>query len=138
MEPDARYSLVGTAVLVLLAALAAGVVWLAAAGNNRDTRLFRVHFVKQSLEGLDVRSDVRMKGIRVGDVKSLSFSRQSTGTVEVTLAVDPRAPVLQSTLIDGLPWGDRAAAQAQLTYQHPVRVAIRATALLPPKSGVPS
>ena len=97
MEPDARYSLVGTAVLVLLAALAAGIVWLAAAGNDSDTHLFRVHFVKQSLEGLDVRSDVRMKGIRVGDVKSLSFSRHSTGTVEVTLAVDPRAPVLQST-----------------------------------------
>jgi phospholipid/cholesterol/gamma-HCH transport system substrate-binding protein len=97
MEPDARYSLVGTAVLVLLAALAAGIVWLAAAGDDRDMRLFRVHFVKQSLEGLDVRSDVRMKGIRVGDVRTLSFSRRSTGTVEVTLAVDRRAPVLQST-----------------------------------------
>ena len=97
MEPDARYSLVGTAVLVLLAALAAGIVWLAASGNNRDMRVYRVHFVKQSLEGLDVRSDVRMKGIRVGDVKSLSFSRHSNGTVEVLLAIDPRAPVLQST-----------------------------------------
>ncbi|HUP07991.1 MAG TPA: MlaD family protein [Caldimonas sp.] len=97
MEPDARYSLVGTAVLVLIAVLAAGIVWLAASGNDRDSRVYDVRFVKQSLEGLAVRSDVRMKGIRVGEVKSLSFSRHSTGTVEATLAVDPRAPVLQST-----------------------------------------
>ncbi len=47
------------------------------------------------------------------------------------------APVLVNVLIDGLPWGDRAAAQAQLTYQHPVRVAIRAAALLPPAGGAP-
>ena len=97
MEPEARYSLVGTVVLMLLAALAAGIVWLAASGNQRDTRPFRVYFAKQSLEGLDVRSDVRMKGIRVGEVTSLSFSRDRAGTVEVGLAVDPTAPVLQST-----------------------------------------
>jgi hypothetical protein len=47
------------------------------------------------------------------------------------------AIVLQGITIDGLSWGDRGAAQAQLTYQHPVRVAIRATALLPPPQGAP-
>lgn len=42
------------------------------------------------------------------------------------------APVLQSGLINGVRWGDSAAIQAELTYQHPVRVAIRALDLLPP------
>jgi phospholipid/cholesterol/gamma-HCH transport system substrate-binding protein len=97
MEPEARYSLVGAVVLALGAALAAGVVWLAASGNQRDMRPYHVNFAKQSLEGLDVRSDVRMKGIRVGEVKSLAFSRDHAGTVEVVLAVEPTAPVLQST-----------------------------------------
>jgi phospholipid/cholesterol/gamma-HCH transport system substrate-binding protein len=97
MEPEARYSLVGAVVLALVAALAAGVMWLAASGNQRDLRSYQVYFMKQSLEGLDVRSDVRMKGIRVGEVKSLGFARGRAGTVEVVLGVDPTAPVLQST-----------------------------------------
>jgi phospholipid/cholesterol/gamma-HCH transport system substrate-binding protein len=38
-----------------------------------------------------------MKGIRVGEVKSLAFARDHAGAVEVVLAVEPTAPVLQST-----------------------------------------
>ena len=42
-------------------------------------------------------------------------------------------PKLRGVSIDGMTWGDSAAAQAHLTYQHPVRVAIRAADLMPPK-----
>lgn len=42
------------------------------------------------------------------------------------------APMLQGLTIDALAWGQHAAGQAHLTYQHPVRVAIRALDLLPP------
>jgi hypothetical protein len=41
-------------------------------------------------------------------------------------------PVLSGKLVDGLTWGASAAVQAHLTYQHPVRVAIRAAEMLPP------
>ena len=53
-------------------------------------------------------------------------------TTETDFAIaDPQ--VLRGRLIDGMGWGANAAGQAQLTYQHPVRVAIRAADLLPPK-----
>jgi hypothetical protein len=42
-------------------------------------------------------------------------------------------PALHGKLVDGMTWGDSAAVQAHLTYQHPVRVAIRAADLLPPE-----
>ena len=42
-------------------------------------------------------------------------------------------PKLQGVKIDGLDWGASAAVQAHMTYQHPVRVAIRAADLMPPK-----
>ena len=42
-------------------------------------------------------------------------------------------PTLHGKLVDGMTWGDSAAVQAHLTYQHPVRVAIRAADLMPPK-----
>jgi hypothetical protein len=42
-------------------------------------------------------------------------------------------PLLRGHLIDGsLTWGNNSGVQAHLTYQHPVRVAIRAQDLLPP------
>jgi hypothetical protein len=40
---------------------------------------------------------------------------------------------LRNLQIDGSAWGANAAVQAQLTYQHKVRVAIRAADLLPPE-----
>jgi phospholipid/cholesterol/gamma-HCH transport system substrate-binding protein len=97
MEPEARYTLVGTAVVVLLAALAAAIVWLAASRNATTALPYKVYFARQSLEGLEVRSDVRMKGIRVGAVSGFTFSRERKGTVEVALAINPGTPVLEST-----------------------------------------
>lgn len=41
-------------------------------------------------------------------------------------------PKLRGLSIDGMTWGDSAAVQARMTYQHPVRVAIRAADLMPP------
>ncbi len=41
-------------------------------------------------------------------------------------------PTLRGHRIEGLTWGANAAVQAHLTYQHPVRVAIRAADMLPP------
>jgi len=97
MEPKARYTLVGTIVLVLVAAIAASIVWLTAARSTHERVSYKVYFARQSLEGLEVRSDVRMRGIRVGSVKSFRFSTERPGTVEVTFGVDTGTPVLQST-----------------------------------------
>lgn len=51
----------------------------------------------------------------------------------------PIAPADPATLrgvsLGGVTWGASAAVQAHLTYQRPVRVAIRAAELLPPPSG---
>ena len=97
MEPEARYTLVGTSVLILLALATAAVVWLVATREGADVRGYKIYFAKQSLEGLEVRSDVKMKGIRVGSVTGFPFSSKRPGTVEVTVGIDPGAPVLQST-----------------------------------------
>ena len=97
MEPEARYTLVGTSVLILLALLTAAVVWLVASGQGKDVQTYKIYFAKQSLEGLQNRSDVKMRGIRVGTVTHISFSTRRQGTVEVTLTVAPTTPVREST-----------------------------------------
>jgi phospholipid/cholesterol/gamma-HCH transport system substrate-binding protein len=97
MEPKARYALVGTIVLALLAAVTASIVWLTATRSTREQVPYKVYFTHQSLEGLEVRSDVRMRGIRVGSVRAFRFSPDRPGTVEVQIGVDTGTPVLQST-----------------------------------------
>jgi len=97
MEPEAKYTLVGSAVLVLLALVAATVVWLASASRATDVQRYTIYFARQSLEGLQERSDVRMKGIRVGAVTGFSFAPDRPGTVRVVIGIDPTAPVKEST-----------------------------------------
>lgn len=97
MEPEAKYTLVGTVVMVLLALIAGAVVWLKSTGGQRDDMPYKIYFARQSLEGLQIRSDVKMKGIKVGSVTSFRISARRPGTVEVMIRVDESAPVLQST-----------------------------------------
>ena len=97
MEPEAKYTLVGASVLVLLAMLVAAVAWLASASRGTDVQRYKIYFTRQSLEGLQVRSDVRMRGIRVGAVTGFSFAADRPGTVEVGIGIDPATPVRDST-----------------------------------------
>ena len=97
MEPQARYSVVGVSVLLLLAALLLALGWLLGSGNGKETRRYTLYFSHQSLDGLDTHGDVRMKGIRIGSVTSFSFSTRRSGSVEVSIQVDADAPVREST-----------------------------------------
>jgi phospholipid/cholesterol/gamma-HCH transport system substrate-binding protein len=100
MEPEAKYTLVGTAVLVLLALIAVAVVWLKSTSGQRDDVPYKIYFARQSLEGLQIRSDVKMRGIKVGAVTAFRISARRPGTVEVLIRVDGTAPVRQSTRAD--------------------------------------
>lgn len=100
MEPEAKYTAVGTAVLILLAAIAVAAVWLKSTSGERDDVQYKIYFTRQSLEGLQIRSDVKMKGIRIGAVTGFRISSRRPGTVEVLLRVDATAPIRYSTRAD--------------------------------------
>jgi len=97
MEPEAKYTLVGTAVLVLLALVVVAAVWLKSTGGQRDEVPYKIYFVHQSLEGLQIRGDVKMQGIKVGSVTGFRISSRRPGSVEVLIRVDGTTPVRQST-----------------------------------------
>jgi phospholipid/cholesterol/gamma-HCH transport system substrate-binding protein len=97
MEPEARYSVVGAGVMILTAVVVAALGWFLAPGNGKEVRHYTLTFTRQSLEGLEANSEVDLKGIRVGSVAALAFSKQRPGAVEVIVDVDATAPVRKST-----------------------------------------
>lgn len=97
MEPEAKYTLVGAAALVLVALLAAALYWIRSSGEGANANTFKIYFERQSLEGLEPRSYVTMRGIRVGSVTGFRFSPNAKGAVEVIISVEPTTPVRAST-----------------------------------------
>lgn len=97
MEPESRYTLVGAIVLALIAAVAATYLWLATGGAAAGYRFYAIHFESQTLDGLQLGSDVNMRGVKVGRVQEYSISRDNINRVEVTVRVDRQTPVSNNT-----------------------------------------
>lgn len=95
MESDARYAWVGAGLLGLVIVLAGGLYWLMGGADNTVTRRYLVYFQKQSLEGLQINSAVRMQGVNVGKVADYAIMPGEAKRVRVILQVDARTPVLE-------------------------------------------
>lgn len=95
MEPEARYAWVGVAVLALVALVVGGMYWLTGGTENKVVKRYVVYFEKQSLEGLQIGSDVRMQGIKVGKVEDYAITPGQARRVKAVLQVDARTPVLE-------------------------------------------
>ena len=97
MEPEARFTLVGAVVVILIAVLAGVLVWLRSTAAAAGAQQYRIYFERQSLDGVEPRGDVRMRGIRVGSILSVRLSPQRSGVGEVLIAVAPDTPVRADT-----------------------------------------
>lgn len=98
MEADAKYTYVGLAVIGLLTALVAGIVWLKHTGRISDFNFYTVYFEKQPLDGLQIGADVSMRGIKVGRVEDYALQPENINRVRVLLRVDRRTPVSTNTV----------------------------------------
>ena len=95
METRANHVWVGAVTLVLLAALALFIVWIAGLGEN-DRKEYDIFF-KQSVAGLANGSSVSFAGVPVGQVRDISLWDTDPEFVRVRIAVKPEVPVLVGT-----------------------------------------
>jgi phospholipid/cholesterol/gamma-HCH transport system substrate-binding protein len=95
METRANHVWVGAVTLVLLAALAAFIVWIARLGDA-GKREYDIFF-KQSVDGLSKGSSVTFSGVPVGQVEAIELWTRDPGFVRVRIAVDSGVPVLIGT-----------------------------------------
>ena len=95
METRANHLWVGAVSLLLLAALAAGIIWLARL-NNADQQEYDIFF-KQSVDGLARGSEVAFSGVPAGQVKDIELWQKDPEFVRVRIKVDEKIPILQGT-----------------------------------------
>ncbi len=97
MENEARYTFVGSIVLLLSALLVVSLVWLMGGTDKTEYRSYSVYFHKQSMDGLEIKSAVKLRGVKVGGVTDYSFVKGSKGAVRVNIKVDQNTPIHEDT-----------------------------------------
>ena len=97
MEPDAKYTLIGMAILVLVASIAGFFLWKADRGDAASQKFYSIYFKNQTLDGLQIDSYVTMKGIKVGSVSSLKIEEPNIEEVRVVIKIANKTPVKTDT-----------------------------------------
>jgi phospholipid/cholesterol/gamma-HCH transport system substrate-binding protein len=95
METRSNHILVGGVVLVLLAALAAFLIWLAGISAGK-TKQYDIFF-KQSVEGLAKGSSVSFGGVPSGQIVEIELWRENPEFKRVRVQLKQETPVLQGT-----------------------------------------
>ena len=92
MENKANYALIGTFVLVALAAALGFVLWLTGTEYDQEFEEYQVVF-QGPIRGLSPGSEVQFKGIGVGEVTSIRLDREKPNLVLANIRIDANTPV---------------------------------------------
>ncbi|MFN3472712.1 MAG: MlaD family protein, partial [Blastomonas sp.] len=92
METRANHVWVGTVTLVLLAGIAAFVIWLAGLGDN-DRNRYDIFF-KTSVDGIAKGSVVAYSGVPSGQVTEIALWAKDPQFVRVRIEVNSEVPIL--------------------------------------------
>jgi phospholipid/cholesterol/gamma-HCH transport system substrate-binding protein len=92
MERKAHYALIGTFVLVSLAALLAFTAWLSNAQFDKKFDNYEISF-RGGVQGLSEGTEVRFNGLKVGDITELRIDPNDNNSVIVDIQVESNTPV---------------------------------------------
>ena len=93
MEDKVNYPLVGAFVLVLGAALIAGVLWLAAGLGSKEAMDRYQAVIQESVTGLSVDAPVKYLGVDVGKVSYIGIDRQNSRQVHLVFLIERGTPI---------------------------------------------
>ncbi len=97
MEDKVDYSLVGAFVLVLGAALVAGVLWLAAGVGGPQAMDRYQAVIQESVAGLNVDAPVKYLGVDVGKVSRIAIDPQNSQQVRLNFLIERGTPIKEDS-----------------------------------------
>ncbi len=98
MEDKVNYTLVGAFVLVLGAALVAGVLWLAAGLGGKQAMDRYQAVIQESVAGLSVEAPVKYLGVDVGKVSYIGINRQNSEQVHLVFLIERGTPIKRDSV----------------------------------------
>ena len=93
-----NYSLVGGFVLVLGAALIAGVLWLASGGAWATKQDVYLSIMEESVAGLNLNAPVKFMGVDVGKVQAVALDAANPERVRLLFVIDRGTPIRTDTV----------------------------------------
>lgn len=96
METRANHVWVGAVTLILLAALAAFIIWIARLGEGSQQE-YDIFF-KQSVDGLAKGTGVSYAGVPAGQIQDIELWTKDPSFVRVRVSIDKKIPILQGTV----------------------------------------
>ncbi|MDZ4812605.1 MAG: MlaD family protein [Pseudomonadota bacterium] len=98
METKVNYAIVGAFVLVLGAALIAGVLWIASGGAFKTKYDLYLAIEDESVAGLNVNAPVKYNGVDVGKVKSIQLDPGNPQRVRLVFAIERGTLIKEDTV----------------------------------------
>jgi phospholipid/cholesterol/gamma-HCH transport system substrate-binding protein len=98
METKVNVTVLGVFVLVLGAALIAGVLWLSGGRPYRKAIDLYHTYMTESVSGLNLNAPVRYRGVEVGCVRGIALAPDGGETVQLTLAIERGTPIKNETV----------------------------------------
>jgi len=98
METKVNFAVVGAFVLLLSAALIAGLLWLSSGKTLRASYDTYLVYMSESVSGLSPDAPVRYRGVQVGRVRRIALAPGNVEQVQLTLDIERGTPIKQDTV----------------------------------------
>ncbi|WP_331775088.1 MlaD family protein [Sulfurospirillum sp. 1612] len=97
MEKRLSYTIVGTFVIAITLALFSFLYWITKYGDNAIEHHYYKTYFTESVSGLSLDSPVKLRGVEIGRVKSISISEKNSEEVKVLLEINKGTPIKKDT-----------------------------------------
>lgn len=97
MENKVNHAVVGAFVLGLLAAMIAGVLWLASGGGFGKQYDSYLAIINESVAGLNLNAPVKYRGVDVGKVREIRLDPENPAQVRLIFAIEQGTPIKVDT-----------------------------------------
>lgn len=126
MESKSNYTLVGLIVLILVAGLLSGGLWLSVGFDNKEYDRYTV-YMPESASGLNDESIVKYNGVKVGEVLKIALNPYDPEEVQIQLKIVRGTPITISTRASLVTQGITGATYLGLSATSPSLIPLQKT-----------
>jgi len=96
MEARVNYTVVGIFVIIMIAFITLGIIWLSSGFSTSPMTTYKI-YMTESISGLTLDAPVEFNGVEVGTVKKIKLNQDNPQLVEILISIKQDTPVTQGT-----------------------------------------